>query len=175
MTQPTKRATGLRGYNLWVAVMATITTHPEHHRQDAWKCGSGCCAAGWCTLLAGDRFIPALDPLEDWVITAESLDTLAEPVTAYRAGYEGTHSIASRANDLLGTLIDYDENDDAIDLFDASHTLETLYEAGAVAFGVTETQLRFDVDYLLSVATPADLFVERMDEAGQPITSPEEA
>lgn len=37
----------LTGYDLAVASMAGIESHPEHHKQETWSCGTGGCLAGW--------------------------------------------------------------------------------------------------------------------------------
>ena len=121
------------GLDLFVAVMAHITLHPQDHRQSEWMiavpasaglgttCGTAGCIAGWACQFHG--------MLNHW-------GNLKEEFHGDGLGYSG------HAERLLG--LDPDDEGGS-PLFDGANTVDDLFRIAAELYDLDEKVLRKDV------------------------------
>lgn len=130
----------LRGYPLFIETVAAITTFPDNHKQGAWACNSGCCAAGWAGAITGlriqirgERFLNSKGNDMGSIMIVASKRLAGTDAQAKKLGYCSARDMATVIRDgawelpwALGHPVD--------SMFGASNTVEDITKIGAMVY-----------------------------------------
>lgn len=134
---------------LAIATYHTIKEHPKHHRQEAWRCGSGFCMAGWVVALdAVAQWLPSTnDRWSKWTLNVDlPIDhpSIADtgwinnnmPISDVAEWLLGARYSGERAHDMDHTQEYEDDEEYGSDLFHGSNTLSDIRNIMIVMFDV---------------------------------------